>query len=120
MRTKNYLVRMQTSDTPFRSFFLRLWLWHLLITAVLALVTLLCFMSYTDLKAGRGYAWANVIVFLAGSVHTLILLILSVRLLARNRWLHGVCFALHFFVSSAVVYWAYLLLVGAFFAALLD
>jgi hypothetical protein len=108
------------SINTFRAFFVRLWVWHVLLTLAFGVVLLLCFLRYTDLTANRSYAWANVIAFIAGTVHTLILLILSVRLLARSQWRNGVVFTLHFFFSAAVVYWLYVLLVGAFFTALLN
>ncbi|MCA6364057.1 MAG: hypothetical protein IM638_13535 [Bacteroidetes bacterium] len=111
---------MSTSEPGFRSFFVRLWLWHVLLTAVLAVVLLLCFFHFTGLKVASGYAWANLIGFVAAAVHSLILLILAVRLLARNRLLHGGCFALHFFVASALCYWAYLMLIGTVISALLN
>jgi hypothetical protein len=111
---------MSTSAPGFKTFFVRLWLWHILLTAAMAVVLLLCFLSYTDLKPSRGYAWANVIVFVASAVHSLILLILSVRLLVRSRMWHGGCFTLHFFASSALCYWAYIMLIGAVFSALLS
>lgn len=111
---------MSTSVPGFRSFFVRLWLWHILLTAVLAVVLLLCFSHFTGLQTSRSYAWANLIGFVAAAVHSLILLILAVRLLARNRLLHGGCLALHFFVSSALCYWAYLMLIGTVISVLLS
>ena len=108
------------SETGFRGFFVRLWVWNVLLTLAFAVVLLLCFLRYTDLSANRVYAWANVIAFIGCTVHTLILLIVSVRLLARNQWRNGLIFTLHFFVSSAIVYWLYILLIGAFFTALFN
>jgi hypothetical protein len=114
------LLQMSTSEPGFRSFFVRLWLWHILFTTILAVVLLLCFFNYTELEISRGYAWANLICFIAASVHTLILLILAVHLLARNRFMHGGFFALHFFASSVLCYLAYIMLIGAVFSALLS
>ncbi len=108
------------SETGFRHFFVRLWVWHVLLTLIFSVVLLLCFLRYTDLTANRGYAWANVIAFIAGTVHTLVLLIVSVRLLVRNQWRNGVIFTLHFFVSSGIVYWLYIMLIGAFFTVLFN
>ncbi|MGL5892613.1 MAG: hypothetical protein ACRC3B_22160, partial [Bacteroidia bacterium] len=107
-----------TTALGFRQFFVRLWVWHVLLTLVFAGVWLVCFLNYTDFSARRPLAWANVIGFVAGTVHTLILLIISVRLLARNQWRNGLLFSLHFFVSSAIVYLLYISLIGAFFTAL--
>jgi hypothetical protein len=105
---------MEQISTPnefsFQKFFLRAWLINLLFTLTFGIILIVSYHNYDNFTATRTTFLTNLIVLPIAWVHTMLILIFSLRRFSRKQFTAGIIFLMHFFVSSVVSYYLYLIL----------
>ncbi len=113
---------MESEITPafsLKRFIFRPWVWHFLVT--LTFVFVLVFIIRYDLthqKANRGDFLLNLACLPLCAVHSILILIFSMRRFSRKERIPGLIFLLHFLFSATLTFYAYMLLNGTFLFAL--
>jgi hypothetical protein len=102
-------MRIDTSPSLSR-FLLRNWLPHLIITLIFAVIILMVKTHYSDGTATRTDFLINLISLPLCWTHTIIILILSLRKFARKSVQPGLILLAHFFISSFVGYYLFMIL----------
>ena len=92
----------------FRKFFLRSWLTNIVLSLTVFVFMLVYYVfgaienvSHTTFLFTAGF-------FVFTLVHTMFLLIFSVRRFGKQHYLAGLCFFLHFLISATLVYYLYI------------
>jgi apolipoprotein N-acyltransferase len=94
-----------------KQFIIRPWIWHFLVTLTFAILLLLVIRpQYTDRSADRTDFLMNLAILVVCWVHTLLILIFSMRRFARKQLPHGGIYILHFFASASLGFYAYMML----------
>ncbi|HEU4719617.1 MAG TPA: hypothetical protein VFU15_17355 [Bacteroidia bacterium] len=104
--------------TPLKKFLLRTVLGNSVLTGCFVAALLTCNMRYTSGTATRETFLLNLVSLLMCSVHTVLVLIFSLRRFAKKETLNGIILLAYFFLSSAIVYFLFFLLsfFGFFFS----
>lgn len=96
-----------------RTFFLRSWLWHGIVTLIFfVLLVLIVRPHYADFTATHSDLILNLVAMVLCWVHTFLILIFSMRRFSRKEINPGVIFLLHFFLSATLGYYAGWLFAG--------
>lgn len=106
---------MEEIETPaafsFRDFFIRSWLFQILITLAAFILILKSYIFGSVMKASHATFVATGIFLIVTIMHTMFLFIFAIRRLARKSWVPAMCFALHAVTSALVVYYLYVYIV---------
>ncbi|HTF05846.1 MAG TPA: hypothetical protein VK826_17580, partial [Bacteroidia bacterium] len=88
----------------FRHFFIRSWLFNIVLTLTFGILLLVVWRHYVSTHATRTDCLINLSILAVCSTHTLLLAIFSVRRFSRKHTKQGVIFLAHFFASAILVY----------------
>lgn len=99
-----------TTLPAFRKFFLRVWVWHLILSIGFLVVVVVCKTNYTNFSATRTEALTNLVALPLAAVHAIILLLVTLRLFMRKQVLNGSCLLVHFLLAAVLVMALYLLM----------
>lgn len=101
----------ESSVLTLRNFLLRRWLWHFLLTLIFAIILLLIVrVHYTHQTATRTDFLLNLGTLIVCWVHTLLILIFSMRRFSRKQIPAGGIFLVHFFLSAFLSFYAYMMI----------
>jgi hypothetical protein len=92
----------------FRHFFIRSWLFNIVLTLALGITLWVVWHHYGSTKATRSDCILNLIILVICSTHTLLLAIFAIRRFSRKHPKQGLIFLGHFFVSAILAYYTYL------------
>jgi hypothetical protein len=102
---------MGIDTSPSLSRFLtRSWLPHFIITLIFAVIIFMVKSHYSDGTATRTEFLINLISLPLCWTHTIIVLILALRRFARKNTVPGLIYLAHFFISSVVGYYLFMIL----------
>lgn len=99
-------IKMITPQTTFKQFFLRFWLWNLLLSLLL-LIMLPVLFSTIVLSSGseQDFQVLGNSVLAIAVVHSCILLIATIVKLLKKKWLQGILLFVHFIVAGVLAYY---------------
>ena len=91
-------------------FLIRSWLVHFIFTIAFVIVVLLVKSHYSDGSATRTDFLVNLISLPLCWTHTIIVLMLSLKRFARKNTMPGLIYLVHFFLSSFLGYYLFMIL----------
>ncbi len=101
----------EVTAPPLKQFLIRPWIWHFAITITFAIMLLLVIRpQYTDRSADRIDFLLNLAILVVCWVHTLLILIFSMRRFSRKQIAAGGIFLVHFFASAFLSFYAYMMI----------
>jgi hypothetical protein len=96
-----------------RRFVLRSWIYHGTVTLIFfVLLVLIVRPHYADFTATHNDLLINLVAMILCWVHTVLILIFSMRRFSRKESTPGLIFLLHFFLSATLGYYAGMLFAG--------
>lgn len=94
-----------------KQFIVRPWMWHFLVTLTFAIVLLIIIRpQYTDRSANRIDFLLNLGIMVVCWVHTILILIFSMRRFARKQTAPGAIYLFHFLASAFLAFYAYMMI----------
>lgn len=94
-----------------KQFILRPWIWHFLVTLTFAVMLLIVIRpQYADRSADRMDFLMNLVLLVICWVHTLLILIFSMRRFAKKQAGAGAIYILHFLASASLGFYAYMMI----------
>ena len=96
-----------------KQFLIRAWIWHFAVTSTFfVLLVLIVRPHYAELKGTHQDLIINLVCLLLCVVHTVLILIISMRRFSRKQHMPGLIYLVHFFLSASLGYYAGLLFSG--------
>jgi hypothetical protein len=95
---------MTTDRQTFRQFFLRSWIWSLIIDLILLSLALWFFFTFVKLHGTHTLFIINLIAMLAAGVHAFLLLIFAIRRWSRKEGWYGMIFFVHALLTGCLAY----------------